>query len=83
LLLYALFFTGDEANDADFVPPETHRGIGPMVEIGGSRGTGRSKRKAKIKKAPTRLELVPGKMHMKNLLRKLSGMIPTMFPMLI
>jgi hypothetical protein len=53
LLLYALLFTGDEENDSDFVPTETHRGKGPMVETGGSRGTGRSKRKAKIKKAPT------------------------------
>jgi hypothetical protein len=51
LLLYALLFTGDEGTDLDFLPPETNRGKCPMSETGGSRGTGRLKRKAKRKKA--------------------------------
>ncbi|KAK1696487.1 hypothetical protein QYE76_013184 [Lolium multiflorum] len=42
---------GDGGTDSDFVPPKTIRGKGPMTETGGSRGTGRTKRKAKRKKA--------------------------------
>jgi hypothetical protein len=52
LLIYALFFTGDEASDSEFIPPKSRRGKYHMFETGGSQGGDRIKHKAKRKKAP-------------------------------
>jgi hypothetical protein len=75
--------SGDEAADLVFVPPKSRRGKDHMVETGGSRGGTRTKLKAKRKKHPTPSSGKMRMLTMKILLKKLSVMVPTMFPMLI